>query len=92
MTGQTGVSSFYVKATSESTVNAAISSVRHFPLQATRDEDAYDVSNQSDVLDTMDDVTNTMSLLLAGNCRYFPSCWRDRYYEYHAGIRDGTHP
>ncbi len=66
MTGQTGVSSFYIKATSENTVNAAISSVEMFLLQATRDEEAYDVSNQSDVLDTMDDVSNTMSLLLAG--------------------------
>lgn len=66
MTGQTSVNSFYIKATSENTVNAAISSVEMFLLQATRDEDAYDVSNQSEVLDTMDDVTNTMSLLLAG--------------------------
>ena len=66
MTGQTSVSSFYIKATSENTVNAAISSVEMFLLQATRDEEAYDVSNQSDVLDTMDDVSSTMSLLLAG--------------------------
>ncbi len=66
MTGQTSVSSFYIKAASENTVNAAISSVEMFLLQATRDEEAYDVSNQSDVLDTMDDVSNTMSLLLAG--------------------------
>lgn len=66
MTGQTGVNSFYVKAASESAVNAAISSIEMFLLQATRDEDAYAVSNQSDVLDIMDDVTNTMSLLLAG--------------------------
>lgn len=66
ITGQTGVSSFYIKATGENTVNAAISSVETFLLQATRDEDAYTVSNQSDVLDTMNDVTNTMSLLLAG--------------------------
>lgn len=35
-------------------------------LQATRDEDAYSVSNQSQVLDTMDEVDNTMSLLLGG--------------------------
>ena len=35
-------------------------------LQATRDEDAYTVSNQSDLLDTMDEVDNTLSLLLGG--------------------------
>lgn len=47
-------------------VNSAVNSISTFLLQATRDEDAYTVSNSSDVLDTMDDVTNTMSLLLAG--------------------------
>lgn len=66
MTGQTGVSSIYIKATSKNAVSSAISSVEMYLLQATRDEDAYTVSNQSQVLDTMDDVTNTMSLLLAG--------------------------
>lgn len=66
LTGQTGVTSFYIKAVGEKTVDTAISSVKMFLLQATRDEDAYTVSNQSQVLDTMDDVTNTMSLLLAG--------------------------
>lgn len=66
MTGQTGVNSFYIKAVSEEAVDAAISSVEMFLLQQTRDEDAYTVNNQSNVLDTMDDVTNTMSLLLAG--------------------------
>lgn len=66
MTGQTGVSSFYIRASDESAVSAAMSSVDSFLLQATRDEDAYEVNNQSDILDTMDDVTGTMSLLLAG--------------------------
>ena len=66
ITGQKGVSSFYVKASGEGTVNSAVNSIEAFLLQATRDEEAYTVSNQSDVLDTMDDVTDTMSLLLAG--------------------------
>ena len=35
-------------------------------LQARRDEDAFSVSNESSVLETMDEVDNTMSLLLAG--------------------------
>lgn len=35
-------------------------------MQTTRDEDSFTVNNQSDVLDTMDKVNNTMSLLLAG--------------------------
>ena len=66
LTGSSGVTTFYVKANSSETVDMAISMVEAYLLQATRDEDLYTVSNQSEVLDTMDDVTNTMSLLLAG--------------------------
>ena len=65
-TGQKGVGSFYVKASSEGTVSLAMNTVEAYLLQATRDEDAYSVSNQSQVLDTMDEVDNTMSLLLGG--------------------------
>ncbi len=66
VTGQSGVSSVYIKAAGENSVNAAINSTEAFLLQATRDEDSYTVNNQSEVLDTMGDVTNTMTLLLAG--------------------------
>ncbi len=66
VTGQASVGTFYVKAASEETVNMAINMVESFLLQVTRDEDAFTVSNQSEVLDTMDDVTSTMSLLLGG--------------------------
>ena len=66
MTGQTSVSTFYIKAVSEDKVDTAISSVEAFLLEATRDEEAYEVNNQSEILDTMNDVTNTLSLLLAG--------------------------
>lgn len=66
VTGESGVKTFNIRATSEKTVDVAINYVEMFLLSATRDEDAYNVQNQSDILDTMDDVTNTMSLLLAG--------------------------
>ncbi len=66
ITGQKSVSTFYIKASSSDTVNMAINMVESFLLRITRDEDSYTVSNQSEVLDTMDDVTNTMSYLLAG--------------------------
>ncbi len=66
MTGNKNVSTFYIKATDEESVDTAISIVKSFLLQLTRDEEAYEVRNQSDVLDTMSDVKNTMSLLLAG--------------------------
>ncbi len=60
------VSTFYIKASSSNSVNAAINMVESFLLQTTKDEDSFTVNNQSDVLDTMDEVNNTMSLLLAG--------------------------
>lgn len=66
VTGQSRVSSVYIKAAGENSVNAAINSTEAFLLQATRDEDSYTVNNQSEVLDTMGDVTKTMTLLLAG--------------------------
>lgn len=66
ITGQKSVSTFYVKASSSDVVNMAINMVESFLLSETRDEDSFTVSNQSNVLDTMDDVGNTMSLLLAG--------------------------
>ena len=66
MTGQKGVSSFYIKAADENTVEAAMNSVEMFLLEITNDEEAFEVRNQSDILETMDDVTGTMSLLLAG--------------------------
>lgn len=66
VTGQSRVSSVYIKAAGENSVNAAINSTEVFLLQATRDEDSYTVNNQSEVLDTMGDVTKTMTLLLAG--------------------------
>ncbi len=66
VSGEKSVSTFYVKATSSETVNMAINSIESFLLQQTRDEDSFTVSNQSEVLDTMEDVTDTMSLLLAG--------------------------
>ena len=65
-TGQKGVSAFHVKATSEEAVSRAMNTVENYLLQATRNEDAYSVSNQSQVLDAMDEVDNTMSLLLGG--------------------------
>jgi len=66
MTGDDSVSTFYIKATNEDSVTMAMSMTETFLLQATRDEDAFSVSNESSVLETMDEVDNTMSLLLAG--------------------------
>ncbi len=47
-------------------MESAVSYLESYLYRLTRDEDAYSVNNSSDVLDTMDDVTSTMSLLLGG--------------------------
>ena len=64
--GSASVTSFYINASSTEDVSAAMNIVEAYLLSAMRDEDAYSVNNQSDILDTMDDVKNTLSLLLAG--------------------------
>ena len=66
MTGESNVGTFYIKASGEGMVDSAISMTEMFLYQLTRDEDTYEVNNQSQVLDTMEDVTDTLSLLLAG--------------------------
>ena len=66
LTGDSSVSTFYIKASSENAVNTAMNMTESFLLQATRDEDAFSVSNESSVLETMSEVDNTMSILLAG--------------------------
>ncbi len=66
MTGESAVSTFYIKAASDNTVNSAINITETFLLQTTRDEEAFSVSNESSVLETMSEVDNTMSILLAG--------------------------
>lgn len=66
LTGDSTVTSFYVKAASSDVVESAVNYLESYLYRLTRDEDAYSVNNSSDVLDTMDDVTSTMSLLLGG--------------------------
>ena len=66
ITGSSDVSAFYIRASSTDNVSAAMNAVSSYLLSLTRDEDAFTVSNQSDILDTMDNVDNTMALLLGG--------------------------
>ncbi len=66
MTSEDSVSTFYIKAANDDMVNTAMNITEIFLLQATQDEDAFSVSNESSVLETMEEVDNTMSLLLGG--------------------------
>ena len=62
----TSISTCYVKAASAGDVDLAQALTEYNMLLLTRDEDAYDVYNMSELLDTLDSVMNTLSLMLGG--------------------------
>ena len=62
----TSISSCYVQASSTNTVSMAQALTEQQMLSLTGDEDSYDVYNMSEILDTMDDVMSTLSLMLGG--------------------------
>ena len=66
ITGSNTISSFYVKSSGADTVERAVNYIESYLYSLTKDEDAYSVNNQPEVLDAMDDVNSTMSLLLGG--------------------------
>jgi putative ABC transport system permease protein len=66
ISGTPDVSQFYAQADSNSDVGTAETILNYNMLLLTRDEESYSVYNQSDALDTLDDVVNTLSLMLGG--------------------------
>ena len=56
----------YIKAASTEEAEAAQASAEQYLYAMTGDEDVYDVYNQSELLDTLDDVMSTLSLMLGG--------------------------
>ena len=66
MTQNTQMTAFYASAESSDTVAQAESTLNRFMYAALGNEDAYTIYNQSALLDAMDEVLGTMSLLLGG--------------------------
>ena len=62
----TSISTCYVKASSTNNVAMAQALTEYHMLQLTQNEDSYEVYNMSEILDTMDDVMSTLSLMLGG--------------------------
>ncbi len=62
----TAITTCYVKAASADDVALAQALTEYHMLELTRDEDAYDVYNMSELLDTLDDVMSTLALMLGG--------------------------
>jgi putative ABC transport system permease protein len=62
----TDITTAYVQAKSTNTVDIAQAQAEAHMLQLTGDEDSYTVYNMSELLDTMDSVMDTLSLMLGG--------------------------
>lgn len=60
------ISNFYVSASSESQLTMAENTVNSFLLKKTGDEDSYTIVNQSDIADSVNDVTTSLSYMLGG--------------------------
>ncbi|MEA4889790.1 MAG: ABC transporter permease [Clostridiaceae bacterium] len=62
----TKISTFYASAANPGQVDQAKQTLKSFMLARVRDEDAYNLISQTDILDTLGTVTGTLSLLLGG--------------------------
>ena len=61
------ITQFYVSATDEETMDKAEAAVEQIMLERlNNDEDAFSIQNKSEVMEAMNEVTNTMSLMLGG--------------------------
>ena len=61
------VTQFYVSASREDTLDYAKEALTQELLERfEKDEDAFTVTDQSQIMDTMESVTNTMSLMIGG--------------------------
>lgn len=62
----TDITTCYLKAASTDEVEEAQAVAEAYLYSMTGDEDVYDVYNQAELLDTLDDVMSTLSLMLGG--------------------------
>ncbi len=61
------ITNFVVNATSDSLLDSAESNLKTWLLSRFgNDDDAFTITNQSEVLDTMESVTNTLAIMLGG--------------------------
>lgn len=62
----TDITEFYASADSSDTVTTAQATLEKYLYILTADEDSYSVYSETEVLDTISSVTNTMALMLGG--------------------------
>ena len=66
MMKNTDISSIYASAASSDTVETAQSSIEDYLYNLTGSEDGYNVFNQSEVLESLEGVTSTLTMMLGG--------------------------
>ncbi|HKL09813.1 MAG TPA: FtsX-like permease family protein, partial [Clostridia bacterium] len=66
LSGDTSIKTIYVQAESKDTVDVAKAYMENYLLREFKDEDAYSVFDQSEVLDTVGDVTGMLTAMLGG--------------------------
>ncbi len=66
MLNSTSISSFYLSATDSSTVNAAQTAVERFLYKKYQDDSTYSIMNQEEMLETVNEMTGTLTLMLGG--------------------------
>lgn len=59
------VRAIYVTARNEEVTNQAVAEIEQALLKDLKDPEAFNVSNQADIINVVEDMTNTMTLLLA---------------------------
>jgi putative ABC transport system permease protein len=89
----TTISTFYASAASgeDADIDRAVATLKTFMLNKTGDEDYYSVTSQSQLLETMGQVANTLSLMLAGIAGISLGR-RHRHHEHHAGFGLRAYP
>jgi len=66
MLASTSITSFYVSATDSTTVNRAEAAVSSFLYKKYQDESTYSIMNQEQILETMEEMTGMLTMMLAG--------------------------
>ena len=85
------VSTFCVSATSQDSGGCADWCLNAMLERFDRMRMHLIIRNQSTNMEAMENVTNTLALLLGGSIAAISAGGRNRHYEYHAGIRDGAY-
>lgn len=63
---QANISTYYITAASEDTVSEAVTAIKQFIIKKLGTEDGFNVTSVSEMLDTLNEITGTMTAMLAG--------------------------